>query len=152
MENNMEYERWKQDNAVNLERYKIELQAYYEKKNIVHQEMIKGSLSFSYGFVKSVILINSGAIAIILAFLGKIWNTSVNNHIIIEMIKSIKMYSYGLVAGVLVFGLSYFLQEFVLAEEKRVGALFFFLAILLSAISIGTFIYGSLTACRALLQ
>ena len=136
------------NNNPDFEKWKVE--------NIWRTESLKAIVQFATLTIRSLIIINGGAVVVLMALLGSLWG--VNENSAIDLAKNLALpFGYfisGLIAGVLTGAFSYLAQVFFTEwpENKKVeivGSLFRGVAVVTGFGSLGLFGLGSFAALSA---
>ena len=114
-----------------MERYKADLSAWINARQQHHEynlEMLRATLATGQSALKSALLINGGAAAAVLAFIGGIWSLEKSQTTIHAISGALFLYVMGVLSAALAAGATYFAQagyggEFGKASQKagRIG-------------------------------
>lgn len=86
--------------------------ARYQAQRQYDIEILKSVLTYAQTALKSIMIINGGAAAGLLAFIGKIWtNTSITQSAVNALTSSITLYAFGLLIGAVGTGSAYLTQS-----------------------------------------
>ncbi len=130
--------------TIELEQFKANWEANLSSWKHVRDwelESFKAIIAFANITIRSLLLINGGALVALLAFFGNTWKDS--HSVIVLSIPSMKAYLLGLVFAVLVSGVAYIAQHYFTRQQNKAGITFQIIAIIFALISLGSFSCGS---------
>ena len=143
---------------VELEKFKSDLAGSLAYQAHVHNWSIEGFkqvIALGQSALKSMMLINGGAAAALLAFLGSlIARASPSAANIIAFAGSMRLFVIGVFLAALAYATTYFSQLFYDGEKKwqqRTGLALHIFTSLIGASSLGAFLWGANAAYRAFL-
>lgn len=116
-----------QRSTVDLELFRAEHERNLAHYHVEHQfslEMLRSVLAYGQTALKSAMLINGGAAAAILAFIGNIWAKGTAQASVALLTKSIAFFAFGVLVAAFGTGTSYLTQYFY-SEEKNTAAIIF---------------------------
>ena len=143
---------------VELEKFKSDLAGSLAYQGHVHNWSIEGFkqvIALGQSALKSIMLINGGAAAALLAFLGSlIARPSLSSASIVAFAGSMRLFVGGVFFAALAYATTYFSQLFYDGDKKwqqRTGLALHFLTSLIGATSLGAFVWGANAAYDAFL-
>jgi hypothetical protein len=136
--NESEMEMWKEKNRRELAQYNAEVMSTLE--------VFKSVISAGQNALKSVILINGGAAVALLAFIGSIWNESIDDIAIKKLLISMAIFVVGVLLGGIAAGLTYLVQLSYNHQKNKLGLIFNIITNILVSISYITFVIASIIA------
>ncbi len=141
----------KQQSDAQLALFRAELErnlAYYKAVQEHSIEVLRSVFSFAQVALKSSMLINGGAAAGLLAFIGKIWNQSIPQEASSSLTLSILLFSFGVLASALGTVFSYFTQYSYTREWSKWAGFFHIFTVFLV---IGSFMLFGIATYKAYL-
>jgi hypothetical protein len=149
------------DNAVEGEKRKFESDlavfraehernlAHYEAQQAHSVEMLKAVITYGHFTLNSAMLINGGAAAALLAFIGNIWAKEIAHGAVGALTSSIRYFSFGVLAAAVAAAGSYFTQYFYSEKFNRTGIVFHTLTVVLAVAAYVLFGFGAYDAYTA---
>lgn len=127
-------------------------------RNIAHSnnqtahsiEMFKSVITAGQAALKASMIINGGAAVALLAFAGKIWETSTTALVANSLVESNLIFCFGVLCAALASGTTYISQYSYANNCYKAGHIFTSLSILLALCSYFLFGYGSYSASSSL--
>jgi len=98
--------------------------AHYNAQQLHAVEMFRSVISYGAAALKSAILINGGAAAALLAFIGNIWSKGVTPTGVAPLTSAIAYFSFGVLAAAIGTASSYFAQYYYGESYQRTGVVF----------------------------
>lgn len=126
--------------------------AHYNAQQLHAVEMFRSVISYGAASLKSAILINGGATAALLAFIGNIWAKGISPVAVTPLTSAIAYFSFGVLAAAVGTASSYFTQYYYGEECQRTGVVFHTLTVVLVVGSYVLFSLGSLGAYEAFVE
>lgn len=123
--------------------------AHYNAQQLHGVEMFKSIIGYGSAALKSAILINGGAAAAVLAFIGNIWSKGTAPAAVSHLTGSIVYFSFGVLTAALATATSYFTQYFYGEAYQRTGIVFHTLTVASVVISYVLFSLGVMGAHAA---
>lgn len=111
----------------NLAEYRAENErniAHYNAQQLHAVEMFRSIISYGAAALKSAILINGGAAAALLAFIGNVWGKGVSSASVTPLTSAIAYFSFGVLAAAIGTASSYFTQYYYGENYQRTGVAF----------------------------
>ena len=140
-------ERWRAENEVNLEHWRAEQQLSLEHGKAQQQsgiEMFRATISFGASSLKTVLIINGGAITLLMALIGHLLSReNVQVELIAQLALSMQWFLFGLIAAVLAPGSAYVAQAAYVDHRNFLGTSFRALAVTLFIGSVASFGWGA---------
>ena len=137
---------WRAQNEANLEQWRAENEANLEQWKAKHQsgiEMFRATISFGASSLKTVLIINGGAITLLMALIGHLLSReNVQVELIAQLAQSMQWFLFGLIAAVLAPGSAYVAQAAYADDRRFVGTSFRILAVALFVGSVASFGWG----------
>jgi len=113
-------------------------------------EMFKSVITAGQSALKASMVINGGAAVALLAFAGKIWETSTSALVATSLVTSTLIFCFGVLCAALASGITYLSQSSYSHDWIRTGHLFNAIGVISVLISYGLFGYGAYTASCSL--
>ena len=126
--------------------------AHYNVVQKQSLEMLRSVISYGQASLKSSILINGGAAAGLLAFIGKIWGSTITVPAVNALTISVLLFSCGVVASALGTGTTYVTQYSYMNAWNRAGIGFHIASVILVLVSFILFGLGSYKAYIAFVE
>ncbi len=98
--------------------------AHYNAQQLHTVEMFRSVITYGTAALKSAILINGGAAAALLAFIGNVWSKGVAEGAVAPLTAAITYFSFGVLAAALGTATSYFTQFYYGEKYHRTGVVF----------------------------
>lgn len=112
---------------VSLTKYRAENErniAHYNAQQLCAVEMFRSVISYGAAALKSAILINGGAAAALLAFIGNIWSKGIIPASVVPLTSAIVYFSFGVLAAAVGTAASYVTQYCYGENFQRTGVVF----------------------------
>jgi len=145
---NPEFEQWKAQNASNLEQYRARYLSSIESMN--------AAIQFATLTIRSLIIVNGGAVVVLMALLGSLWNADGEKAAMLAkaLVYPFTYFVIGLCAGLITGALAYLAQILFTELEEAItrgkwGGLSRILAIITGVASIVFFSLGAFQALKA---
>ena len=126
--------------------------AHYDAQQKHSIEMIRSVFAYGQAALKSSILINGGAAAALLAFIGKIWSEETGQAAVTALTNAMVLFSFGVLAGAIGIAATYFSQLSYTSSWKKTGIGFHVFTVLIVAAAYVLFGVGSYAAYAAFLK
>jgi hypothetical protein len=117
--------------------------AHYDAVQAHNREMLRAVIAYGQATLKSTILINGGAAAALLAFIGNVWDSSLSSATVSGLTNSILLFSAGVLAAAFGTASTYFTQYCYAEGWKKWGIAFHVITVLLVLLAFGLFGYGA---------
>ena len=116
--------------------------AHYDAIQAQNREMLRATITYSQAALKSIIIINGGAAAAILAFIGNVWSVSISATTASGLTNSILLFGFGLLSASLGTAFTYLTQYCYMEERKEWGSGLHITTLVLVLISFVLFGFG----------
>lgn len=126
--------------------------AYYEAQQQNSMEMLRSVIAYGQAALKSAILINGGAAAGLLAFIGNIWTKDIAPPAVHSLTIAVILFSAGVLCAALGTGCTYVTQYFYSEMRQRIAKFFHVVTIVFVIGSYILFGFGSWSAYQAFLK
>ena len=126
--------------------------AHYDAQQKHSVEMIRSVFAYGQAALKSSILINGGAAAALLAFIGKIWSEETGQAAVNALTNALVLFSFGVLAGAIGTAATYLSQLSYTSSWTKIGVGFHVLTILIVAAAYVLFGLGSYEAYESFLK
>ena len=126
--------------------------AHYDAQQKHSVEMIRSVFAYGQAALKSSILINGGAAAALLAFIGKIWSEETGQAAVNALTSALVLFSFGVLAGAIGTAATYLSQLSYASSWNKTGVGFHVLTILIVAAAYVLFGLGSYEAYESFLK
>lgn len=120
--------------------------SHYEAQQQHTMEMWRSVITFAQGSIKSSMIINGGAAAALLAFIGNVWAKGIVPEAVGPITLSIAYFSFGVLASALGSGTTYITQYSYAADWQRVAKSFHMFTLVLILGSFVLFGFGAFEA------
>ncbi len=129
----------------------VKLAEYAHERNLAHydavqahnREMLRAVITYGQTTLKSTILINGGAAAALLAFIGNVWDSSLSSATVSGLTNSVLLFSSGVLAAAIGTAFTYCTQYCYAEGWKKWGVAFHIVTVLLVLLAFGLFGYGA---------
>lgn len=142
-----ERDHWRAQWEQNLEQWRAEWQTSLERSKAQNQstiEMFRATISFGSTSLKTVLIINGGAIMVLMALMGQLLaREDVQVELIAQLALSMQWFLSGLIAAVFAPGAAYVSQSAYTRDKGRLGHTFLALAVALFIGSVASFSIGA---------
>lgn len=108
--------------------------AYYNAVQPNKREMLRAVFAYSQTALKSTLLINGGAAAAVLAFIGNVWDSKLSAATASGLTNSILLFALGVLSAAVGTGFTYCTQ-YCYTEEWKKGAIAFHILTLLAVLA-----------------
>ncbi|MEZ9923683.1 hypothetical protein AB4365_06470 [Vibrio breoganii] len=112
-------------------------------------EMFKSVIATGQAALKASMVVNGGAAVALLAFMGKIWNSTIDANIAYSLSASMKIFCIGVVLGAFATGTTYLSQTLHSLEHSKSANSLNLITVLSVLASYALFIYGAFKAATA---
>lgn len=126
--------------------------AHYEAQQSHSLEMLRAVITYGQAALKSAILINGGAAAALLAFIGNVWDKGVAQAAVGSVTSSVILFAYGVLTAAIGTAGSYFAQYYYSEGYQRTGVVFHTLTVVLVVASYICFALGANEAYTAFVE
>ncbi len=126
--------------------------AHYREDHEYTRQLWDATFQYGHTALKSAILINGGAAAAMLAFIGNIWNGALVQNVMGPLTNSIILFCFGVASGALGTGFTYFTQYGYAEKKVKFARSFHVLTILLVLVSYSLFIFGCYEAYESFVE
>ncbi len=126
--------------------------AHYDAQQKHSVEIIRSVFAYGQAALKSSILINGGAAAALLAFIGKIWSEETGQAAVNALTNALVLFSFGVLAGAIGTAATYLSQLSYTSSWTKIGVGFHVLTILIVAAAYVLFGLGSYEAYESFLK
>jgi hypothetical protein len=132
--------------SAEMERYKAELQKWIEDHKHAHderKEMFKSVISYGQGAIKSLFLLNAGAVVVMLTFVTQLAKSGEGK--VTEFVTSIRWFAIGVLAAAVVAALAYVSQLLYNYQKPfltKIGIVFHVLCLIVACCSLSFFWKG----------
>ncbi|NNN85795.1 hypothetical protein FKN93_17950 [Vibrio sp. A8-1] len=106
-------------------------------------ELFRSVILSGQSALKASMVINGGAAVALLAFMGKIWGSSIASEVAYSLSRSTFLFCVGIVLGAFAAGTTYFTQCLYNIEKFRLGNFFNIATVLMILSSYGIFIFSA---------
>jgi hypothetical protein len=129
----------------------VKLAEYAHERNLAHydavhahnREMLRAVIAYGQATLKSTILINGGAAAALLAFIGNVWDSSLSSATVSGLTNSVLLFSSGVLAAAFGTAFTYCTQYCYAEGWKKRGIVFHIVTVLLVLLAFSLFGYGT---------
>ncbi|EOC1797619.1 hypothetical protein [Vibrio fluvialis] len=112
-------------------------------------EMFRSVITSGQAALKASMVINGGAAVALLAFMGKIWGSSITTGVASSLSGSTFMFCIGIILGALASGTTYFSQCLYNVDKIKIGNIINVVTIIMVLASYGIFIFSSFIAAKS---
>lgn len=126
--------------------------AHYEAQQLHAIELLRSVISCGQAALKSAMLINGGAAAALLAFIGNIWEKGIKPEAVGSLTNGIAFFTFGVLVAALGTGGSYFTNYCYSEGFQKTAKIFHILTILLVLGSFGLFGFGAHESYQAFVE
>ena len=116
--------------------------AQYKEDHEYTRQLWDATFQYGHTALKSSILINGGAAAAMLAFIGNIWGGSLAQDVMVSLTNSIILFCFGVASGALGTGFTYITQYGYAEKKLNFAKAFHGLTVLLILASYFLFVFG----------
>jgi len=126
--------------------------AHYEAQQLFSLEMLRSVITYGQAALKSALLINGGAAAALLAFIGNIWAKNTPQAAVDSLTNSIIYFAFGVLSAAFGTGTTYLTQYCYSVKWQRPAIWLHIATILIVLIAYGLFGKGSYDAYLAFVE
>lgn len=138
----------------------VKLAEYAHERNLAHydaiqahnREMLRSVIAYGQAALKSTILINGGAAAALLAFIGNVWGAKLSMVTVSGLTNSVLFFAFGVGAAALGTACTYCTQYCYTGHWKKTGVAFHILTVVLVLAAFGFFGFGAYEAYSGFIE